>query len=128
MLDLFVGYNHCTLDVASRDLTTIQSPISMVRLTCLPQGWMNAGTIFHEDVTFILKPEIPDVAWPFMDNCSIKGPTTCYETADGGYETIPTNLLVHRFVWEHLTNINCILHHLCCTGATVSTVLVPLFP
>jgi hypothetical protein len=74
MLDLFVRYDHCTLDVASRDLTTIQSPISAVRLTCLPQGWTNTGAIFHKDVTFILQDKIPNVAWPFMDNCSIKGP------------------------------------------------------
>jgi hypothetical protein len=74
MLDLFVGYDHHTLDVASRDLTTIQSPIGALRLTCLPQGWTNAGAIFHEDVTFILQDEIPDIAWPFMDDCSIKGP------------------------------------------------------
>jgi hypothetical protein len=74
MLDLFVRYDHCTLDVASRDLTTIQSPIGAVRLTCLPQGWTNTGAIFHKDVTFILQDKIPNVAWPFMDNCSIKGP------------------------------------------------------
>jgi hypothetical protein len=86
MLDLFVSYDHHTLNVASCDLTTIQSPVSVVRLICLPQGWMNAGTIFHKDVTFILKPEILDIAWPFMDDCSIKGPTMRYETADGGYE------------------------------------------
>ena len=38
ILDLFVGYDHCTLDILSRDLTTIQSPVGCVRLTCLPQG------------------------------------------------------------------------------------------
>jgi len=36
MLDLFVRYDHHTLDVASRDLTTVQSPIGAVWLTCLP--------------------------------------------------------------------------------------------
>jgi hypothetical protein len=76
MLDLFIGYDHCTLDIASHDLTSIQSPISVVRLTCLPQGWTNAGVIFHEDVTFLLEPEIPHVAWPYIDDCSIKGPMT----------------------------------------------------
>jgi hypothetical protein len=98
MLDLFVGYDHRTLNVLSRDLTTIQSPIGTVRLTCLPQGWTNAGTIFHEDVTFILKPEIPDVAWPFMDDCSIKGPATHYKTDNGRFETIPDNDQVHWFI------------------------------
>ena len=39
----------------------------------MPWGWTNAGAIFHEDVTFILQDKIPDVAWPFMDDCSIKG-------------------------------------------------------
>jgi hypothetical protein len=38
MLDLFVGYNHHTLDITSHNLTTIQSPIGAVHLTCLPQG------------------------------------------------------------------------------------------
>jgi hypothetical protein len=51
MLNLFIGYDNCTLNVALHDLTSIQSPISMVRLTCLPQGWTNARAIFHEDVT-----------------------------------------------------------------------------
>jgi hypothetical protein len=120
MLDLFVGYDHRTLDSSSRDLTTIQSPIGAVRLTCLPQGWTNAGAIFHEDVTFILEPEIPDVAWPFMDDCSIKGPATRYETNDGGFETIPDNDHVRRFVWEHLNDVHRILHRLHCAGATVS--------
>jgi RNase H-like domain found in reverse transcriptase len=91
LLDLFVGYDHRMLDTSSGNLTTIQSPIGTVRLTCLPQGWTNASTIFHEDITFILEPEIPDIVWPFMDNCSIKGPVTRYETNNGRFETIPNN-------------------------------------
>ena len=99
MLDLFVRYNHHTLDVSSCDLTTIQSPIGTIQLTCLPQGWTNAGAIFHEDVTFILEPEIPHVAWPYMDDCSIKGPATCLETDDGGYVTLPNNPGIRKFIW-----------------------------
>jgi hypothetical protein len=116
-----VGYDHRTLDTSSHDLTTIQSPIGTVRLTCLPQGWTNTGTIFHEDITFILEPEIPDIAWPFMDDCSIKGPTTRYKTNNGGFETIPDNDQVCRFVWEHLNDVHCILHRLHCASTTVST-------
>jgi len=36
MLNLFVGYNHCTLNITLHNLTTVQSSISAVRLTCLP--------------------------------------------------------------------------------------------
>jgi len=92
-----------------------------MRLTCLPQGWTNAGAIFHEDVTFILKPEIPEMAWPFIDDCGIKGPAMRYETGDGGFKTIQDNDQVHCFIWEHLNDVHCILHHLRCTGATIST-------
>ena len=120
MLDLFVGYDHRTLDVSSRDLTTIQSPIGAVRLTCLPQGWTNAIAIFHEDVRFILDPEIPDTAWPFLDDCSIKGPPSRYETLDGSYETHPDNNGIRKFVWEHLCDVHRILHRLRRAGATVS--------
>jgi hypothetical protein len=119
MLDLFVGYDHRTLDITSRDLTTIQSPIGTARLTCLPQGWTNAGTIFHEDVTFILEPEIPHVAHPFMDDCSIKGPPSCYKLPDGSPKTLSDNPGIHWFMWEHLNDIHHILHRLLCTGATV---------
>src|ERR1700679_1584574 len=38
-LDLFVGYDHHTLDVASRNLTTFQSPMGTVRQTSLPICW-----------------------------------------------------------------------------------------
>ena len=120
MLDLFVGYDHRTLDVASRDLTTVQSPIGALRLTCLPQGWTNAVAIFHEDVTFILEPEIPHVAWPFVDDCSIKGPASRFETEDGGYEVLPENPGIRKFIWQHLNDVHRILHRLSCSGATVS--------
>jgi len=120
MLDLFVGYDHRTLDVASRDLTTVQSPIRAVWLTCLPQGWTNAVAIFHDDVTFILASEIPHKVRTFVDDCTIKGPPTCYKTDDGGYETIPENPGICRFIWEHAQDIHRILHCLSTTGATVS--------
>jgi len=120
MLDLFVSYDHCMLDVSSQDLTTIQSPISAMRLTCLPQDWTNASAIFHKDVTFILELEIPDIAWLFMGNCRIKGAETCYKTDNGGFKTIPGNAQVRHFIWEHLNNFHHILHCLCCTSTTIS--------
>jgi len=120
MLDLFVGYDHRTLDIASRDLTTIQSPIGAVRLTCLPQGWTNAVAIFHDDVSFLLTPEIPHIACSFVDDCAIKGPPTRYETDNGGYDTITENPGIRKFIWQHLQDVHRILHRLRTAGATVS--------
>jgi hypothetical protein len=120
MLDLFVGYDHRTLDIASRDLTTVQSPIGALRLTSLPQGWTNAVAIFHDDVSFILTPEIPHTARSFVDDCAIKGPPTRYETDDDSYEVIPENPGIRKFIWQHLQDVHRILHRLRTAGATVS--------
>ena len=120
MLDLFVGYDHHVLDVPSRDLTTFQTPLSAYRCTVLPQGLTNAVAIFHGDVTFLLEPEIPHVAKPFLDDMAIKGPVSRYETPEGGYETIPNNDGIRRFVWEHLNDVHRIIHCLSHAGATVS--------
>ncbi len=125
MLDLFVGYDHRTLDVSSRDLTTIQSPISGVRLTCLPQAWTNAGAIFHEDVTFILEPEIPHVAWPYMDDFSIREPAMRYETNQGGFDTILENSGIRTFIWHYLSDVHRIFHRLRSASATVLFIAVP---
>jgi hypothetical protein len=119
ILDLFIGYNHCMLNILSYILTTIQSPLSCVRLTCLPQGWTGAVIIFHGDILFILKPEILDTAMPFLDNTSIKGPTTYYKTEDGGYKTIPANLQICCFIWEHLNNAHHILYCFLYTSTTI---------
>ena len=120
MLDLFVGYDHRVLDVSSRDLTTFQTPLGAHRCTVLPMGSTNAVAIFHGDVTFLLEPEIPTVAKPFLDDIAIRGPASRYETPEGGYETIPENDGIRRFIWEHLNDVHRVLHRLGHTGATVS--------
>ena len=107
MLDLFVGYDHRTLDVSSRDLTAFQSPLGVHRCTVLPQGHTNALAIFHGAVTFVFEPEIPHIAKPFVDDTGVKGPTLHYETPGGGFETIPKNTGIRRFIWEHLNDVHC---------------------
>ena len=120
MLDLLVGYDHRTLDVASRDLTSFQSPLGALRNTTLPQGSINAVAIFHSDVTFILEPEIPNVAKLFLDDTVVMGPRSRYETPEGGYETMPDNPAIRCFVREHLIDVHRVLHRLGHTGAAVS--------
>jgi len=78
ILDLFVGYDHQTLDKALRDLTTVSTPVGTQQLTCMPQGWTGTVVIFHGDIVFILEPEILDPAKPFLDDTNIKGPK-CYD-------------------------------------------------
>jgi hypothetical protein len=91
MLDLYVGYDERLLAEESRDMTTFQTPFGALRLVTLPMGWTNSVPIFHEDVTEILRPEIPECTTSYIDDVPIRGPSMRYETYDGSYETIPEN-------------------------------------
>jgi len=120
MFDLFVGFDQRELAQQSRDLTTFQTPLGTFRLTSIPMGYTNSMQIFHGDTTFLLQEEIPHVTVPFIDDIPIKGPSTRYETTDGGYETLVENPGIRRFVWEHLQDVNRIVQRIEHAGATFS--------
>ena len=120
MLDLYVGYDERLLAEESRDLTTFQTPYGAMRLVTLPMGWTNSVPIFHDDVTTILEAEIPEYTIPYIDDVPIRGPATRYEIKDKGYETIPENDGIRRFVWEHMQNVNRILQRMKYCGGTFS--------
>lgn len=61
-----------------------------------------------------------EICKPFIDDVPIKGQPTCYQNVDGSYQTIPSNPLIRKFVFEHLVDVNRILHRLGHAGATVS--------
>ena len=120
MFDLYVGYDERLLSENSRDLTTFQTPFGAMRLVTLPMGWTNSVPIFHDDVTYILQPEIPDWTIPYIDDVPVKGPASRYQDKDGNYETIPENDGIRRFVWEHFQNVNRIVQRMKYCGGTFS--------
>ncbi len=120
VLDLYSGYDHRDLAESSRDFTTFQTPFGALRLVKLPQGWTNSVPIFHDDVTFILKDEIPHITIPYIDDVPVRGPGSRYIQADGTYETIPENTGIRRFIWEHFQNLNRVIQRLKYCGGTVS--------
>lgn len=120
MFDLYVGYDERTLSEGSRDLTTFQTPFGALRLVTLPMGWTNSVPIFHDDVTYILQPEIPEYTIPFIDDVPVKGPASRYEKEDGSYETITENPGIRRFVWEHFQNVNRVIQRMKYCGGTFS--------
>ena len=119
-LDLYSGYDGRTIAESSRDYTTFQSPFGALRLVRLPQGWTNSVLIFHDDVTHILREEIPHVTIPYIDDVPVRGPKTRYELPGGGYETIPENKGIRRFVWEHFQNLNRVIQRMKYCGGTFS--------
>jgi hypothetical protein len=120
MFDLYVGYDERTLAESSRDMTTFQTPFGALRLVTLPMGWTNSVPVFHDDVTYILQPEIPNVTVPYIDDVPIKGPKSRYVLPDGSYETIPENPGIRRFVWEHFQNVNRVVQRMKYCGGTFS--------
>jgi hypothetical protein len=120
MMDLFVGYDERSLAVSSRDYTTFQTPFGAHRLTTLPMGWTNSVPIFHDDVTYILQPEIPHVTQPYIDDVPVRGPASRYILPTGEPETIPENPGIRRFVWEHFQDLNRVVQRMKYCGGTFS--------
>jgi hypothetical protein len=83
-------------------------------------GWTNSVPIFHEDVTYILRDEIPEYMEPYIDDVPIQGPKTRYELLGGKYKTIPENSGIRKFVWEQLSATNRILQRMKYAGGTFS--------
>src|SRR6201996_9039153 len=120
MLDLYVGYDERGLAEGSCDLTTFQSPFGALRLVTLPMGWTNSVPIFHDDLTYILQPEIPDTTVPYIDDVPIRGPATPSIQPDGSEERIPENPGIRRFVWEHFQGLNRVVQRVRFCGGTFS--------
>ena len=120
MMDLYVGYDERALSTSSRDYTTFQTPFGALRLTTLPMGWTNSVPIFHDDVTSILRPEIPHVTQPYIDDVPVRGPATRYILSNGEPEAILDNPGIRRFVWEHFGDLNRVVQRMKYCGGTFS--------
>lgn len=126
LIDALVGYDHQLIDERSRDLTTFQTPLGSFRLTVLPMGWSNSVSIFHGHITFILQEEIPQKSRPFIDDIVIQGGRTKYLDSNGQPRRLDENHGVRQFVFEHLVDLNRILHKLGCAGVTISAKKISL--
>ena len=56
----------------------------------------------------------------FLDNITLLGPKMRYKQEDDTYEVHSENPNIRQFVWEHVVDLNHILHQLVHVGATVS--------
>lgn len=120
IFDLFSSYDLQLIDEESRDLTTFQTPYGPLRQVALPMGWTNSVPIQQGNITFLLRPEMPEYADSFIDDVIAKGPTSYYRKEDGTYETIPENSGIRRFIWEYANSLNRILRRLDKAKASVS--------
>ena len=77
-------------------------------------------SIFHNDVTYILRDKIPRYTLPYIDDVPIRGPKTRYELLGGRVETLDQNPRIKKFMFEHLENVNRILQKIKYAGGTFS--------
>jgi hypothetical protein len=112
MLDLYVAFNERKVAESSRDLTTFQTPFGALHIITLPMGWTNSVPIMHDDILYILQPEILHVTIPYINDAPIKGPKSQYQLPGGTYEMIPENRTIRWFVWEHFENLNRVVQHM----------------
>jgi hypothetical protein len=124
MLDLFIAFDQRSLDACSRDLTTFQTPLGTLQITSIPMGYTNSAQIMHGDVLWILQDKIPNFMIPYINDCPVKGPASCYQLEDGLYKTIPGNPGIRRFVYEHLQVMHRIIHCIGVYGGTVTVLLL----
>jgi hypothetical protein len=71
--DLYSGYDQFELAVESRDLTTMRTPLGLVRMCTLPQGGTNSVAQMVNAMNKVMRDCLLDITMPFLDDIPIKG-------------------------------------------------------
>ena len=85
LVDLFSGYDQCTLDPASRDIMAFHTPLGLMRMTTLPMGYTNAVQVFDRVMWKVLQHQfLQGRCEPFIDDVAAKPPSRwTYPDAEG---------------------------------------------
>ena len=103
--DLYSAYNQFQLAIESRDITTMRTPISLVRMCTMPQGATNSIAHMVNAMNKVLRDCIPDITMPLHD-IPIKG---CPEAEKD--ETLDEDGC-RRFVAYHISDCEKVLQRL----------------
>ncbi|KAL3681112.1 hypothetical protein R1sor_024068 [Riccia sorocarpa] len=71
--DFYSGYDQFQLALESRDLTTIRTPLGLMRMCTLPQGATNSVAHMQNAMHKVLRDFVPEVNIPFVDDIPIMG-------------------------------------------------------
>jgi len=112
--DLYSGYDQFQLAESSRDITTMRTPLGLLRMCTLPMGATNSVAHMQNAMNRILQPFIPEKTRPFLDDMPIKG---C--PADQRDDTLREDG-VRQFVWKHIQDVAAILCRLIKARVTLS--------
>jgi hypothetical protein len=119
VMDLFSGYDQLPLHENSRDLTTFNTPLGLLRQTTVVMGCTNSVAQFVRVVRTILRRLIARGVDAFVDDIVAGGPFEDYD----GEESLPG---VRRYVLEHLMLVSETLADLERAGVTVNPLKLDL--
>ena len=71
--DLYSGYDQFQLALESRNITTMRTPLGLVRMCTLPQGGTSSVAHMVNAMNKVLRDCIPEITMPVMDDIPIKG-------------------------------------------------------
>lgn len=112
--DLFSGYDQFQLAESSRDITTMRTPLGLLKMCTLPQGATNSVAHMQNAMNKVLQDFIPAKTRPFLDDIPIKG---CNEEVKN--TTLRPDGL-RQFVGEHMEDVAAILKRLIDARLTLS--------
>jgi transposase InsO family protein len=104
--DLYSGYDQFQLAIDSRDITTMRTPIGLVRMCTLPQGATNSVAHMVNAMNKVLKDCIPNITMPFLDDIPIKGCSNEEKDESKGKEGC------RKFVADHMKDCEKVLQRL----------------
>jgi len=120
LLDLFSGYDQMALADICRDLTAFQTPLVLLRMTTLPQGYTNGVQVFDRVMKKILKDQISAKRGkPFIDDVGVKPPTRSLFLDSSG-KPIEIAPGIRRYILEAIVSIDKVMADIERAGGTIS--------
>ena len=104
--DLYSGYDQFQFAFESRDLTTMKTPLGLVRMRTLPKGATNLVAHMQYAMNQILKDFVVEKTMPFVNDILIKG---CEEAKR---DSIIQDNGCRAFVNKHIKDVGHILSRL----------------
>ena len=112
--DLYSGYDQFQLAESSRDITTMRTPLGLLKMCTLPMGATNSVAHMQNAMNKVLHEFIPAKTRPFLDDIPIKG---CNE---GEKDTTLRPDGLRQFVGDHMEDVAAILKRLIDARLTLS--------
>ena len=122
LIDLCSGYDQCTLASESRDITLFHTPLGLMRMTTLPQGYTIAVQAFDRVIKIVLHAQIVRGSCEqFIDEVVVRPKSRSrFVNEATGEPTLSEIPGIRRFVLEAIQNLDAVLADIERAGSKIS--------